>query len=307
MQTACPRGTRAALPGPGRKYAKLDLRRRACRDLPGIGSITAQVYPTRPITLIVPYAAGGATDCHNVFPLANGANEALLERMSALSNWPRNRLLLALPARNLKQLMPELEHIPCQVGQVLIDADSSLDYVFLPDNGVVSVVAVYADGSIIEMATIGREGCTGVQALFGAKNSSIRVLVQTPGSAAKISRAAFTRAMETMPSFRNLMYAYVQAFLEQVLVSVACNGAPFAKMISPVSHPASSEARNAATRAMSSGWPTRPSDVLAIICFLNSVPRRSVSDLPRRSTDRDAPPLSGIHFHDSCRQLACQS
>jgi hypothetical protein len=25
-----------------------------------------------------------------------------------------------------------------------------------------SVVAVYADGNIIEMATIGREGCTGV-------------------------------------------------------------------------------------------------------------------------------------------------
>jgi CRP-like cAMP-binding protein len=40
-----------------------------------------------------------------------------------------------------------------------------------------------------------------------------------------MSRAAFTRAMETMPSFRDLMYAYVQAFLEQVLVSVACNGA----------------------------------------------------------------------------------
>jgi CRP-like cAMP-binding protein len=28
-----------------------------------------------------------------------------------------------------------------------------------------------------------------------------------------------------MPSFRNLMSAYVHAFLEQVLVSVACNGA----------------------------------------------------------------------------------
>ncbi len=40
-----------------------------------------------------------------------------------------------------------------------------------------------------------------------------------------MSRAAFTRAMESMPSFRNLMSAYVQAFLEQVLVSVACNGA----------------------------------------------------------------------------------
>ena len=40
-----------------------------------------------------------------------------------------------------------------------------------------------------------------------------------------MSRAAFTRMMGSMPSFRNLMYAYVQAFLEQVLVSVACNGA----------------------------------------------------------------------------------
>jgi CRP-like cAMP-binding protein len=40
-----------------------------------------------------------------------------------------------------------------------------------------------------------------------------------------MSRAAFNRAMGSMPSFRNLMYAYAQAFLEQVLVSVACNGA----------------------------------------------------------------------------------
>ena len=40
-----------------------------------------------------------------------------------------------------------------------------------------------------------------------------------------MSRAAFTRAMESMPSFRSLMFNYVHAFLEQVLVSVACNGA----------------------------------------------------------------------------------
>ncbi len=145
--------------------------------------------------------------------------------MSALSNWPRNRLLLHLPASNLKQLMPELEQIRCQRGQVLMDADSSLDHVFFPNSGVVSVVAVYADGSVIEMATIGREGCTGMQAFFGAKSSSVRLLVQIPGSAAKMSRAAFARAMESMPSFRHLMSAYIHAFLEQVLVSVACNGA----------------------------------------------------------------------------------
>src|SRR6202049_2783098 len=97
--------------------------------------------------------------------------------VNVASNWPRNRLLLALPARNLKRLMPELEQIRCQRAQVLMNADSALDHVFFPDSGVVSVLAVYADGSIIEMATVGREGCSSVQAVFGAKSSSVRLLV----------------------------------------------------------------------------------------------------------------------------------
>src|SRR6202162_4955450 len=116
--------------------------------------------------------------------------------VNAASNWPRNRLMLALPARNLKRLRPELEQIRCQRAQVLMNADSALDHVFFPDSGVVSAVAVYTDGSIIEMATIGREGCTAVQAILGAEISSVRLFVQIPGDAAKMSRAAFTRAME---------------------------------------------------------------------------------------------------------------
>jgi CRP-like cAMP-binding protein len=121
--------------------------------------------------------------------------------------------------------MTDLEQIRCQRAQVLMDADSALDHVFFPDSGVVSVVAVYADGAVIEMATVGREGFTDVQAIFGAKRSSVQLLVQIPGSATKMSRVAFTRAMQSMPSFRSVMEAYVQAFLEQVMVSVACNGA----------------------------------------------------------------------------------
>ena len=137
--------------------------------------------------------------------------------MDDSTNWPRNRLLLALSSRNLKQLMPDLDHVRCQREQVLMDADSSLDHVYFPDSGVLSVLAVYANGDVIEMATIGREGCGGMQAIFGAKVSSAKLLVQIPGTAARMSRAAFTRAMQSMPTFRSLMYSYVQAFLEQVM------------------------------------------------------------------------------------------
>jgi hypothetical protein len=95
--------------------------------------------------------------------------------------------------------MPELEQIRCQRAQILMDADSSLDNVFFPDSGVVSVVAVYADGSIIEMATIGREGCSGVQAILGAKRSSVQLLVQIPGGATRMSRAACTARFSHLP------------------------------------------------------------------------------------------------------------
>ena len=69
-----------------------------------------------------------------------------------------------------------------------MNADSSLDHLFFPDSGVVSVLAVYANGTLIEMATIGREGCTGVQAALG--------LWDGPASAA-IAAFEFARARLT--------------------------------------------------------------------------------------------------------------
>src|SRR5271163_844210 len=120
--------------------------------------------------------------------------------MNISSNWPHNRLLLALSSSDFEQLMPELEQIRCEREQILMDADSSLDHVFFPDSGVVSAVAVYADGSIIEMATIGREGCTAVQAVLGAESSSARFLVQIPGGSAKMQRAAAKRSPSPMIS-----------------------------------------------------------------------------------------------------------
>jgi len=136
-----------------------------------------------------------------------------------------NRLLQALPMAEWDRLRMVLEHVRCERAAVLVDAESSLEHVYFPNSGIISIVAVYPDGSIIEMATIGREGATGFQAVFGAKMSSARLLVQLPGTAARMSRVAFQRAMQQLPAFRALMFAHVHAFLEQVLVSAACNGA----------------------------------------------------------------------------------
>ncbi len=150
--------------------------------------------------------------------------ERSINLWNTLSNWPCNRLLLALPSSGLKRLMPEQEQVRYRLKDILVDAESSLEHVYFPDSGVISTVAVYADGSVIEMATIGRERCTCPQIVFGAKKLSARFLVQIPGTATKMSRRAFTHAMMSVPAFRSLMLSYIGAFLDQVLVSAACNG-----------------------------------------------------------------------------------
>lgn len=145
--------------------------------------------------------------------------------MSVFPEWPRNRLLLALPPRVRTEILASAERISCERHQVLTDADQPLEHIYFPDSGVISVVAVYPDGTVIEMATIGREGGTGFQAVFGAKMSSARLLVQLPGTAARLPRRVFAEAMDDIPAFRSLMYAHVHAFLEQVMISTGCNGA----------------------------------------------------------------------------------
>jgi CRP-like cAMP-binding protein len=125
----------------------------------------------------------------------------------------------------LHRLRPALDHVICARDQVLIDADAALDSVYFPETGVVSLSTVFADGTAIDMATVGREGCTGVQAALGAKTSSVRLLTQIPGTAMRMSRRAFARAMDSIPGFKATMYDYAQAFLDQALVSGACNAA----------------------------------------------------------------------------------
>ena len=138
---------------------------------------------------------------------------------------PRNRLLFALPPAQFQKLRPALDTIQCTRDQVLIDADASLDQVYFPESAVVSLSTVFADGTAVDMASIGREGCTGVQAVLGAKVSSVRLLTQIPGTAMRMSRRAFASAMNALPDFKALMYEYAQAFLDQALVSGACNAA----------------------------------------------------------------------------------
>ena len=79
---------------------------------------------------------------------------------------PRNRLLAALPARDLLSLQPYLTAVPLAGGSMLAEADEPLERIYFVDAGVVTLVTAFEHRVTLGVAAVGREGVVGAAALL---------------------------------------------------------------------------------------------------------------------------------------------
>jgi hypothetical protein len=70
----------------------------------------------------------------------------------------RNQLLASLPASVSSQLFPTLDVIPLRLKQVLHKPGEPIRHVYFPGGGFCSLLTILEDGTMVEVATIGREG-----------------------------------------------------------------------------------------------------------------------------------------------------
>jgi CRP-like cAMP-binding protein len=134
-----------------------------------------------------------------------------------------NRLIAALPARQLAQLAPSLEIVPLTPRTVLVESGAPLQHAYFPHGGVICLMAAMRKGGA-ETATVGPEGFIGFEALLGSRLASQRVLVQVEGTASRLPIQTLADAAQESASLRGVLLGYVRYFLIQVLQSVACNG-----------------------------------------------------------------------------------
>ena len=136
-----------------------------------------------------------------------------------------NRLLASLPPEEYQRVSAELTWRPLKLRQVLHKHGEPLSEVYFPGRSVCSITNVMEDGSVVEVATVGREGLVGVSAVFGAPVVSGEAFVQIAGEpAAVMSVDAFRREMDRHGAFNDLVTRYSQAFVNMLMQSVACNG-----------------------------------------------------------------------------------
>jgi CRP-like cAMP-binding protein len=135
-----------------------------------------------------------------------------------------NRLLRALSPDDLDPLRARLETVPLPQKQTLSSPGTSIDHVYFPQEGMVSLVQPLEDGTTIEVGMIGNEGLVGTPVLLGADSSPLEAVVQIPGSALRMPATAFREEVGRRAGFLGVLLRYAQALHVQVSLTAACNG-----------------------------------------------------------------------------------
>jgi len=99
-----------------------------------------------------------------------------------------------------------------------------LKHVYFPTGGFLSVLNVMADGSMVEVATIGREGAAGVfEAMDGSVSPSATMVQAEADICYRMTREAFRLEMDRRGEFYNLLTDYTHALIGLIMQSTACN------------------------------------------------------------------------------------
>jgi CRP-like cAMP-binding protein len=134
-----------------------------------------------------------------------------------------NRLLAALPPVERERLLSKLEWVHLTVRQSVFQPHTPITHVYFPINGVISLVAVMADGVTAEVATVGNEGMVGLPVFLGAESSPLQAFCQIESDAWRLPAPVFRTEAKRQAPLCDLLHRYTQAQFNQMAQTAACN------------------------------------------------------------------------------------
>ena len=133
-----------------------------------------------------------------------------------------SRFLSLLDAPSRQAFEPHLRPVPLKEGACLHEVGSTLDYVYFPTRGMVSILTTTDDGQRVETGFVGREGVVG-SSLAGFERSLDTALVQIGGEAYRLPAPVFMSAYDDHRPFRYLINRYNAIMWGLAQQSAACN------------------------------------------------------------------------------------
>ncbi len=134
-----------------------------------------------------------------------------------------NFLFDLLTATDSKALLPAATVISFQAGDILLDTNKAIEYVYFPIDMMVSTTTLMRDGFEVEVGSIGCEGMTGAQVFLGVDHVPGKTICQVSGSAARLPAGTFVENMERSTASSKMLRRYIQATTNLLEISIACN------------------------------------------------------------------------------------
>jgi CRP-like cAMP-binding protein len=133
-----------------------------------------------------------------------------------------NFLLASLPAEDRALVARHMETVPLEPKVAIYDPDVAITHVYFPDAGLVSLLAVLADGTGVETAIVGREGMVGMPVFHRTDRVAEQAVVQLPGSAQRMTAASLRTCVDESPALRDALHHYSACVFMFAAQSVAC-------------------------------------------------------------------------------------
>jgi CRP-like cAMP-binding protein len=117
-----------------------------------------------------------------------------------------------------------MEIVPLTLKEIVQKVDDPVEYVHFPGGGFLSVVTVLEDGRMVEVATVGSEGASGMSAaLDGAPAGAATIVQGETDLCYRMTAKAFRHEMARHGAFYELLTRYTRAFVGVIMQSTACN------------------------------------------------------------------------------------
>ena len=137
---------------------------------------------------------------------------------------PDNALLRSLSKADLDKLEPHLELVELKTGATLYEMEDPIEWVYLPELGLLSLITIMASGTAIETSIVGREGGVGFIEALGSGKIYSRVIVQVPGKAYRLHAKPYREAFDASSTMRKAVHRQFELLQAEARQAIACHG-----------------------------------------------------------------------------------
>jgi CRP-like cAMP-binding protein len=134
-----------------------------------------------------------------------------------------NRILSSLPDGDFERLLPDLEPVSLSAGEHLCKPDEQFDWVYFPEDSIVSHLRVLENGNSSEIAVVGKDGIVGLSAVFAGAPPSYWTEVLIGGTALRIRIDRLKAEFNCGGALQSLLLNFASEQFDRTAQRAVCN------------------------------------------------------------------------------------